>query len=349
MYKSANNANFTSLMKACDERDVAESERDAARSACDAALAELGQVRAEREIEKKNTDAVYDEVYRALTKVQGERNAAVKRAEACEAKHGQAVAALQEARDGIATIYQHIDQDREIKAMKACKPICDRIDALVAETGPQAAVTTWNALVTENRRLHAEVAQLKQAEERDAEYLRGVLRKVDEEQKGLAMCSWCALPTNSDEESKRAHQMTCPKSPIVALLGRAVAALRLYHAWQRCEVDGDAQLHAFLSEMSAILADTTATHAADAPIDIRPSCITCGVKWLPPEGVDARVAVCDTCDAWRAQQEERTELEAVANAARDDQKNNSRGWDRAESGERVQDALAALDEKGGST
>lgn len=54
--------------------------------------------------------------------------------------------------------------------------------------------------------------------ERSTEYLRETLRKVDEEQKGLAVCPWCATPTNSDTESKTKHQLECAKSPLVIRL-----------------------------------------------------------------------------------------------------------------------------------
>ncbi len=30
-------------------------------------------------------------------------------------------------------------------------------------------------------------------------------------------------------------------------------------------------------------------------LDIRPRCIGCGERWMPPEGVDAQVEPCDTC------------------------------------------------------
>lgn len=64
----------------------------------------------------------------------------------------------------------------------------------------------------------SEMATLKLQEERDreTEQLREVLRKVDEEQNGIAYCSWCAMPTSSDHESKTNHQRECNKSPIVA-------------------------------------------------------------------------------------------------------------------------------------
>jgi hypothetical protein len=77
----------------------------------------------------------------------------------------------------------------------------------------------------------ARVAALEVEKERDCEYLRGILAEVDEKQNGLAVCSWCALPTNSDDESKRKHQRECEKNPLLAeltaLLARLEAAERV--------------------------------------------------------------------------------------------------------------------------
>jgi hypothetical protein len=56
-----------------------------------------------------------------------------------KARLGRAVAALRDARQGICEIYRHVDQDREIKAMKACKPICDAIDAILADAESEDA------------------------------------------------------------------------------------------------------------------------------------------------------------------------------------------------------------------
>lgn len=43
---------------------------------------------------------------------------------------------LRDARQGICEIYRHVDEDREIKAMKLCKPVCDRIDAALTPAPP---------------------------------------------------------------------------------------------------------------------------------------------------------------------------------------------------------------------
>jgi hypothetical protein len=58
-------------------------------------------------------------------------------------------------------------------------------------------------------------------------HLREVLRGIDEEQKGIAFCSWCALPTNSDAESKRAHQEMCRDNPMRIARDEAREALRI--------------------------------------------------------------------------------------------------------------------------
>lgn len=67
-----------------------------------------------------------------------------------------------------------------------------------------------------DRTLKAEIErdELRDEEERSAEYLRRILSEIDKDNNGMAVCSWCALPTLSDEASKRAHQETCSENPM---------------------------------------------------------------------------------------------------------------------------------------
>ena len=190
MYKQAYDGHFASLMDVCDQRDAAEDARDAA-------LAELGQVRAEREIEKKNTDAVYDEVYRALTKVQGERDAAVKRAEALREENarleyernklreysdeylrrcdvlsallGRAVAALRKAppllEEGVSiadALTSAANGYHDLKARHGAEvsSALDTIDAILADTTATQAADAWRAQQKERAELLREAMHM---------------------------------------------------------------------------------------------------------------------------------------------------------------------------------------------
>lgn len=71
------------------------------------------------------------------------------------------------------------------------------------------------ALCTRVRDLEDERDELLAREKRDEEYLRGVLADVVEKNGGLALCSWCALPTKNDELMMRHHQeQECTKNPM---------------------------------------------------------------------------------------------------------------------------------------
>lgn len=86
--------------------------------------------------------------------------------------------------------------------------------------------------------------------EQSTEHLREVLRRVDEEQNGIAICSWCATPTSSDAASKAAHQRTCSQSPLVAELDAAVTMLhRAYKKLIGCKTQGTPFLMAELERM----------------------------------------------------------------------------------------------------
>jgi rubrerythrin len=108
------------------------------------------------------------------------------------------------------------------------------VDAIAYWLPPTQAAAT----AAEVERLRAENAKLKAEDERSTEHLREVLRKVDEEQNGLAVCSWCALPTNSDAESKRAHQLECAKSPLVAKIEK----MEIDHADVLVHLNGQREL-----------------------------------------------------------------------------------------------------------
>lgn len=71
-----------------------------------------------------------------------------------------------------------------------------------------------------------EAAALRAEDVRSTEYMREMLRKVDEEGGKIAICSWCALPTLSDAETKKAHQNACPENPMRRERDDARAALR---------------------------------------------------------------------------------------------------------------------------
>lgn len=108
------------------------SERDEARM----------QVEVERG-EKRKSDAQRAELERMLTASETDRDAMMelmlRRVDEADAANERVLVlegALRDARDGICEIYRHIDEDRESKAMKACKPICDKIDAALAPVLP---------------------------------------------------------------------------------------------------------------------------------------------------------------------------------------------------------------------
>jgi hypothetical protein len=139
------------MLTACEE------ERDAARVDLADTRAQLDKVRRDRdemiktfdEVEAQRDDAS-EEIARLHASMKLQRDAtkqALDDRDAAHAKLGRAVAALQEARDGISAIYRHIDEDREIKAMKACKPITDKIDAILADADSKDAGEAWLELL----------------------------------------------------------------------------------------------------------------------------------------------------------------------------------------------------------
>lgn len=116
--------------------------------------------------------------------------ACLREREAAHTLLGRAVAALCVARRGLADIYRHIDQDRESKAMKACKPICDAIDAALAPAPPAEPAPTCR------------------------EWLRAELAAANEEIARLkADAAWCA------KHSVMQPCQHCPDERIVAKLG----------------------------------------------------------------------------------------------------------------------------------
>lgn len=95
-------------------------------------------------------------------------------------------------------------------------------------------VRAWLADPSWGSFLHALAAdwlEMRAEIDRSTESLREMLRRVDEEQNGIAICSWCAEPTSSDEESRRAHQSQCAKSPIVAERDSLRKRLTRAHEW----------------------------------------------------------------------------------------------------------------------
>jgi hypothetical protein len=227
---------------------AAENQRDEARRAADEQAAEIARLRAQVEAYERQVVAV--RVDRA--EVIGLTRVTADEARAVAARYDELASEI-------------LKMGTQLEATLA--------DLSQARAERDMAIEQRDAAIKHAERLGEENARLKAEDERAAEHLREVLRKVVEEQNGVAICSWCALPTNSDEASKRTHQMTCPKSPIVALYGRAVAALQeaRINMWAGVGDDGvpsEAAFDAFVSEhnarIDAILADATATAAVDA-------------------------------------------------------------------------------------
>lgn len=134
-----------------------------------------------------------------------------------------------------------------------------------------------------------------------------------------------------------------------AYADRDAARLELGEAWKQ----RDAALAEAAMMREALIVSWPESGDADAPNPAGSCCIACDGH-TPDDDEDkcgpehiSHAADCPTLAGAALDLTARLLLlEAVTDAARDDQKNNSRGWDRADSGERVQDALAALDEKG---
>lgn len=245
---------------------VANAERDEARRAADAQAAEIARLRAQVEAYERQVVAVRVDRAEAigLTRVTADE------ARAVAARYDELAGEILKLGTQLEATLADLSQARgELED--------ERQTLASVRYTRDMAVEQRDAAIKHAERLGEENARLKAEDERATEHLREMLRKVDEEQNGVAICSWCALPTNSDEASKRTHQMTCPKSPIVALLGHAVAALQMVKANRACSSNTCATI------VDAILADSTATAAVDA---------------------------------YRAQREEREELEAVYEAAR---------------------------------